>query len=271
MKKAVALVLALVLALGAISAMAETTKVKIGVVGANKYQWEDVIIPNLEKEGIEIELVTFSNYQLPNQALADGEIDLNAFQHYNFMNNWSKENGAELVAIGETFVAPLCLYSNKITSIDEFKDGDTIAIMSDAVNETRALRILETIGLIKISEDAGALLTAADVDLEASKVKLNFFEIEAAFTPSSLNDDTITAAFVNADHATDAGLSSKNALYKEQFDPENETMQGIINIIAARAEDAENPVYLRIVEEYHTDAVKELLETIYLDNYIPMW
>ena len=210
MKKLLAIILALSLCLCAALACAET--VKVGVVGENNEQWEQVIISTLAAEGIEIELVKFSDYIMPNIALAEGEVDLNAFQHYNFMNNWSAENGTELVAVCDTLIAPLCIYSEKYTSLDEVKEGDGIAIMNDVVNEARALRMLEA-----------------------------------------------------------AGLTNDQALYMEQYDPNNPDMHGIINVIAARADRADEAVFARIAEAYHTDEVRELFNTVYKGVYIPAW
>ena len=113
----------------------------------------------LANEGIEIEIVYFSDYVMPNIALAEGDVDMNAFQHYNFMNNWNAENAASygsgkgLAAIGEALIAPLSLYSNVYKSVDEIKKGDTILVMNDVVNEARALQMLAQLGLVKLDEN----------------------------------------------------------------------------------------------------------------------
>lgn len=269
MKKILALALALALCLTCALSLAETTHVKVGVVGENNEQWEQVIIPTLEKEGIEIELVKFSDYIIPNQALADGDVDLNAFQHYNFMNNWSAEHGTELVAVCDTLIAPLCIYSQKYTSLDEVKDGDGVAIMNDVVNEARALRMLEAAGLIKLKDDITELATVADI--AENPKNLVFNEMEAALTASAMSDPSIAIAFLNGTHAKDAGLTNDQALYMEQYDPSNPDMKGIINVIAARADRADDPVFARIAEVYHSDEVRALFDTVYKGVYIPAW
>lgn len=124
------------------------TTVRLGVVGENNEQWTPVI-NRLAEEGITLELVKFADYTLPNQALADGEIDLNSFQHYAYLNNEIKDKGLDLTVIGETVIAPLGVYSERIDSLDQLKEGDQIAIPNDATNEGRALKLLETAGLIK--------------------------------------------------------------------------------------------------------------------------
>ncbi len=269
MRKILAILAALLLALSLTASAQTVTKVKVGVVGENNYQWDDVIIPALKAEGIEIELVKFSDYVLPNQALADGEIDLNAFQHYNFMNKWSQEHGVELVAIAETLIAPLCIYSEKYTSLDQLKDGDGVAIMNDVVNEARALRMLEAAGLIKLADNLDELATVADIT--ENPKNLRFVEMEAALTAAALKDPAIAVGFLNGTHAKDAGYTNDRALLMEQYDPENPDMHGIINVIAARKDRAEDPVLMRIAEAYHTDEVKALFDTVYKGVYIPAW
>lgn len=269
MKKIVSLALALCLCLLSVAALSETTHVKVGVVGENNEQWEQVIIPTLAQEGIEIELVKFSDYIIPNQALANGDVDLNAFQHYDFMEQWSEDYGVELVAVCDTLIAPLCIYSQKYTSLDELQDGDGVAIMNDVVNEARALRMLEAAGLIKLDENITELATVADI-VENPK-NLQFSEMEAALTASAMSDPSIAIAFLNGTHAKDAGLSNDQALYMEQYDPDNPDMHGIINVIAARADRADDPVFARIAEVYHSDEVRALFDTVYKGVYIPAW
>ena len=148
MKKLLSLVLAALFCLSACALAEETpVTVKVGVVGSTNEQWTDVLVPKLAEEGINIEIVTFSDYVMPNIALASGDIDLNAFQHYNFLENWNDENaetyGTKLVPIGETLIAPLSMYSDKYASVDEIQEGDTILVMNDVVNEARALNMLD--------------------------------------------------------------------------------------------------------------------------------
>ena len=275
MKKILAWVLALSLLLcgAAFAEEAEEVHVKVGVVGENNEQWEQVIIPTLAEEGIIIELVKFSDYIIPNQALAQGEIDMNAFQHYDFMNNWNEENsaayGVTLVGLCDTLIAPLCIYSDKITSLDELKEGDQIAIMNDVVNEARALRMLASTGLITLSEDSTELATVADI--AENPLGLEFVEMEAALTPTAMKDPAIAIAFLNGTHAKDAGLTNDQALLVEEFDFDDESMHGIVNNIAVRAGDIDNPVDQRIAEVYQSDEVRALFDTVYAGVYLPAW
>ncbi len=242
-----------------------TTYVKIGVVGENNEQW-DYIAKQLKEEGIEIELVKFADYSLPNQALADGEIELNAFQHYAFLDNQIKESNLELTAIGETIIAPLGLYSKQVTEVAQIKENDKIAIPSDATNGGRALKLLEAAGLLTVDPAAGYLPTVADIT--SNPLKLEIYEVEAANTPSLLPD--VAAAIINGGHAVDNGLVPEtDAIYLETVAEGSDNPY--INIIVARTEDKDNEVYQRIVEAYQSDEVADVIKEAFKGAYLPAW
>lgn len=244
---------------------AEPVKVKIGVVGENNEQWTPVI-ESLKTEGIEIELVKFADYPLPNQALADGDIDLNAFQHHAYLNNAIKDGGFDLTVIGETIIAPLGLYSKTVKSVAEIGDNAKIAIPSDATNGGRALKVLEAAGLIKVNPDAGFLPTKSDITENPKNIDV--IEVEAAQTPRLLED--VTASIINGGHAVDAGFfPQQDAIYLEEVAQGSDNPY--INIIVARTADKDNAVYKKIVEAYQTDEVAKVIEEAYKGAYIPVW
>ena len=153
------------------SSDAQTT-VKLGVVGAI---YEDIWAPAKEKladEGIDLEFVQFSDYVTPNNALANGEIDLNAFQHRIYLQSEIDNYGYEIENIGNTFIIPLNLYSDKVKSVDELKDGDTVAIPDDATNGGRALKVLEAAGLIKLKDGADFNPTVDDIETYNKQIKI---------------------------------------------------------------------------------------------------
>lgn len=243
----------------------EGTTVKIGVVGEQNEHWEPVIAA-LAKEGITVELVKFADYTLPNQALADGEIDLNAFQHYAFLESEIKDKGLKLSTIGESIIAPLGLFSDKITDISEIKDGDKIAIPNDATNGGRALKLLETAGLIKVDPAVGFVPTVNDIT--ENKLNLEFYEVEAANTPSLLPD--VAAAVINGGFAVDAGLSpQKDAIYLETVAEGSDNPY--INIIVARTEDENNELYKKVVDAFRTPEVAKVIEEAYKGAFLPTW
>ena len=141
---------------GETTASQEEVTVRIGLTGTIYEDIWNPIAKELKDEGINIELVQFSDFSLPNAALDSGEIEMNAFQHHAYFNNEVETKGYDISAIGDTFVIAMNLYSDKITDVSELKDGDTIAIPGDASNGGRALKLLESAGIIDIKEDAGA-------------------------------------------------------------------------------------------------------------------
>lgn len=243
----------------------ENTVIKVGVVGENTDQWEPVI-KKLGEEGIKLELVTFSDYSQPNQALADKEIDLNSFQHYAYLNKDIEDRGFDLSVIGETIIAPLGLYSNKIKSLDELKEGDSIAIPSDATNGGRSLKVLETAGIIKVKESAGYTPTLSDITENPKNIK--FVEVEAAQTPRLLDD--VAAAFINGGHAVDAGFNpNEDAIYLEKANEGSDNPY--INVIVARTEDKDNETYKKVVDAYRSDEVAKVIKEQYKGAYLPTW
>ena len=246
-------------------AKAEPVTIKLGVVGENNEQWKPVIAA-LAKENITLELVKFADYTLPNQALADGDIDLNAFQHYAFLKNEIKDKRLELTVIGETIIAPLGLYSKKIKSISELKQGDKIAIPNDATNGGRSLKVLESAGLIKVNPDAGYVPTVNDIT--ENTLKLEFYEVEAAQTSSLLPD--VAAAIINGGQAVDAGyFPATDAIYLDTVAKGSDNPY--INILVARTADKDKELYKKVLDAYRTDEVAEVIKIAYKGAYIPAW
>lgn len=243
----------------------ENKVIKVGLVGETSDQWNPVI-ESLKEEGITLELVNFSDYAQPNQALVDGEIDLNSFQHYAYLNQEVADKGFNLNVIGETIIAPLGIYSNKITSIDELKDGDQIAIPSDATNGGRSLKVLEAAGIIKVNKEAGYTPTLDDITENPKNIE--FIEVEAAQTPRLLED--VDAALINGGHAVDAGLNpSEDSIYLEEV--VEGTENPYINVIVSRTEDKDNEDYLKVVEAFRTEEVAKVIKDVYKGAYIPTW
>lgn len=243
----------------------EEVVIKLGVVGENNEQW-DPVIEKLAEDNIKLELVKFADYSLPNRALNDGEIDLNAFQHYAYLNKDVESNGYKIEAIGETLVAPLGVFSNKIKDLSELKDGDMIAIPNDATNGGRALKVLEAAGVIKVDPAAGYTPTLNDITENPKNIK--FEEVEAANTASLLPD--VAAALINGGHAIDNGLNPKtDSIYLEKVEGGSENPY--INVIVARTEDKDNENYKKVVEYFRTPEVAQKIEEVYKGAYLPTW
>ncbi len=243
----------------------EPVKVTLGVVGEVNEPWDYVIEELKEKENIEVELVKFTDYTTPNNALAEGEIDLSSFQTEIFMDNYNRDHGTELTTIGYTVMAPLGLYSEKITSINELKDGDTIAIPNDVSNEGRALILLQTAGLIKLDPEAGLVPTTEDV--VENRLNLQFQTLESNQTARALQD--VTASVINSGMAVDAGfIPSEDAVFLE---PVTEDSKPYYNVIAALAEDADNEVFQTIVAYYQSEGTAKVIEESSKGSQFPVW
>ena len=240
----------------------QVTVVKVGVVGANNEQW-DTVNKLLEGDNIRCEMVEFAEYKLPNNALDAGEIDLNAFQHKAYLQKEIDDLGYDVSILGDTIVAPLSLYSDKITDVNQLKEGDKIAVPSDPTNEGRCFKILESAGVLEVDPAAGYMPELKDIT--ANPLNLEFVEVEAANTASLLPD--VAAAFVNGAHAMDNGLKLEDAVYTEQAKPGSD--KPYINIVACRTADLDNPVYQKVLAAYQSQETAQAIRDIYQGTYIP--
>lgn len=241
----------------------EVRVVKLGLTGVI---YEDIWNPikeQLAEEGVDLEFVQFSDFSLPNAALDNGEIDINAFQHHAYFNNDTTTNGYNLTAIADTFIIAMNIYSDKITSINELKDGDTVAIPNDASNGGRALKVLESAGIIEIDEAAGANPTVSDIT--AYNVDVEITELGASTIPSVIADFTI--AVVNGNYALDYGIDPETAIFHETDYEDN----SYFCLIAVRAGEEDDPVFNRIVELFQSEQTKAIFEENFGGYFVPAW
>ena len=243
----------------------DTVTVKLGVVGAI---YDDIWKPAqeaLKAEGINLEIVQFSDYVTPNNALANGEIDLNAFQHRIYLQGEIANYGYEIQNIGNTFIAPMSLFSSKISSVSELKDGDIIAIPDDLTNGGRALKVLESAGIITLNPAAGFNPTLNDI--QTYNIGVTIKELKANVIVSALPD--VTAAIVNNNYALDFGLSASDAIFAD----DRLDIEDYWNLIAARTADLSDPdkveIFRKVVEAYQSDATLEVFNTECRGFYTP--
>lgn len=257
--------LSLVLAVTGCSKEKDDNVVKVGVVGESNEMWTPVI-EELKKEGIEVQLVTFSEYKTPNAALDSGEVDLNAFQHHAYLEKEVEDNGYKIESIGDTFISVMNIYSKKITNISEVKEGDKVAIPNDATNGGRALKILEAAELITLDPAVGD--TPEVKDIKENPLKLELVEVDAANVYALLPD--VAIAVINCNYALDNGLDpKKDGIFQDSVS----IYQGdtYFNLIAAKSENAENEVYKKVVAAYQSEAVKEVFADTFKGNYLAVW
>ncbi|AEE45345.1 MetQ/NlpA family ABC transporter substrate-binding protein [Cellulomonas fimi] len=253
----VVLVAALVFALtrpgtdDAAAAEEGATVVRLGTTDVAQPHWE-ILTELAAEEGIDLEIVGFSEYTQPNPALTEDEIDLNAFQHILYLADHNNNTGDDLQPIGSTLIVPLPLYSEKHEDVSEFTKGEQVAIPNDATNQARALFVLEEAGLITFTGEP-KVPTPDDVDTEKSTVVVR--PVEASQTAGLISDPDIAGVIVNNNFATDAGFDLDGYVFAD--DPSSQGAQPYINVIAARPDDVDNPAYQKIVELYHDPKVLE--------------
>lgn len=239
--------------------------VKIGVVGSIYEDIWKAVQVELEEEGIDLEIISFSDYVTPNSALANGEIDINAFQHQIFLESDAAAHGYEIENIGNTFIVPLKLYSNYVTSVDEIKDGDKIAIADDVTIAGRAIKGLAAMGLVNLKEDAG--FSPELDDIESFNVAIEIVQLSSSTIPASLPD--VTAAFTSGNFALDFGLDPEAAI----FDDVTLDEEPYWNLIAARSADLEDAdtvaLYKKIVSAYQSETVLDIFDADFAGVFIP--
>ena len=241
-------------------------KVKVGIIGdSDRIIWQEVI-SKVAEDGIEIELITFADYLLPNQALNDGDLDLNNFQHHAFFDNEVNTKGYKLTAIADTCLAAMNIYSQNISNVSEVKSGDKVAIPNDPSNGGRALKVLQAAGLIKLKEDAPYNPEVSDIAENPLNIEIK--EVDAGSIYSLLPD--VACAVINCNFALSFGLNpSQDAIFEDN--PTNYSGNGYINVIVARTEDKDNETLNKIVKAYQSDEVKEIYATDFKGAYIAVW
>ena len=266
MKKVFAIVLALVLALLPTFALADT--IKIGVTGAFYDDLWAPAIAALAEEGIEVELMQFSDFSLPNNALNGGELDLNAFQHHAYFNNDTTTNGYDLSILADTFVITMNLYSSKYETLEALVEAAdagkklTVVVPNDATNYGRALIVLQDAGLLTLNDDYEG--TPNVENIVESKVELE--PVNASMTYQYLGD--VDAAIINGNYAASYGVDPESAIFFENIDLSNENF---ICVIAVRTADLENETYQRIAEVFCSDVTGEVAHTTFDGFFKLVW
>lgn len=229
---------------------ADSDVVRIGTTESDR-AW-DVFEQKAQEAGITLQITNYSDYSQPNIALAQRQIDVNLFQHLQFLGEYNVANNADLTPIGATQIVPLGLYSKKHKSIADIPAGGEIAIPNDPSNQARALFVLESAGLVKLSSDSLAP-SPADIDRGASKVKVT--PVDAAQTALSLA--SVDGSVINNTYLERSGVDPLSALFKD--DPSSPGAEPYINTFVTRAEDKADPTYQRLVEIWHDPEVQQAL------------
>ena len=240
------------------SAGGETTTITVGASPAPHAEILEVAKDILAEQGITLEIQQFTDYVMPNNAVEDGSIDANYFQHITYMNDFNEENGTHLVSVAEIHYEPFGLYAGKTDSLDALADGAQIGVPNDATNEARALLLLEQEGLITLAEDAG--LTATVLDIVENPKNLEIVEMEAAQLPRQLA--SLDMAVINGNYATEAGFSSAaDALAAE--DADSEAAQTYANVLVVKEGNEDTDVTKALTAALKSQKVKDYITETY--------
>ena len=235
----------------------EGTTLKVGATPAPHAEILEVVKELLAEEGITLEIAQYNDYVQPNNAVEDGSLDANYFQHITYMNQFNADNGTHLVSAAEVHYEPMGLYAGKVASLEELPDGALIGLPNDATNEGRALLVLQQEGLITLAEDAG--ITATINDIVDNPKNLEFSEMEAAQLPHRLAD--LDMAVINGNYAIDAGLNMADALAIESA--EGEAAQAYVNVLAVKEGRESDPAIQALAAALCSDEVKAFIEENY--------
>ncbi|MCC3682306.1 dipeptide ABC transporter glycylmethionine-binding lipoprotein [Staphylococcus epidermidis] len=240
-------------------------KVTIGVASNDTKAWEKVK-ELAKKDDIDLEIKHFSDYNVPNKALSDGDIDLNAFQHFAFLDQYKKAHkDTNIEALSTTVLAPLGIYSDKVKNIKDVKKGAQVAIPNDVSNQARALKLLESAGLIKLKKNFG--LNGTTKDIESNPKDLKIKAVDAQQTARALSDVDISV--INNGVATKAGKDAKkDPIYLEKAS--SDAVKPYINVVAVNSKDKDNKPYKKIIELYHSKEAQKALKEDTKDGEKPV-
>ena len=247
------------------AASGETVKLKVGATPAPHAEILEQVKPILAEQGIDLEIVQYNDYNTPNDAVEDGSLDANYFQHITYMNDYNEKNGTHLVNAGTIHYEPFGLYAGKTASIDALADGAQIAVPNDATNEARALLLLEQEGLIKLADGVG--INATTLDIVENPKNLDIVELEAAQIPSRLAD--VDLAVINGNYAIDAGLNISDALAIEAAD--GTAAEAYANVVAVKEGNENNEAIKALIAALKSDTIRDYIDETYAGAVVPLF
>ncbi|MEN3930207.1 MetQ/NlpA family ABC transporter substrate-binding protein [Microvirga sp. W0021] len=242
------------------AAAQEKTKLKLGVTAGPHAEIAEFIKPLAAKAGLDLEIFVFNDYVIPNQALADGDLDLNSFQHKPYLDKHSADKGFKFAVIGQTVTFPMGFYSKKYKNWEQLPDGATLAIPNDPTNGGRALLLLQSKGILKVDPKVGLIPTVLDVT--ENKKNFKILEVEPAQTIRTLED--VDAAGVNTNFVVaNGGNPVKDAILIEGRDGP------YANVLVVREADTDKPWIKPLLAVYHSDEVKKFVDEHFKGSVIP--
>jgi D-methionine transport system substrate-binding protein len=246
----------------ALAGTAHAETIKVGVTPGPHAQVMEAVKPIAAKKGLDIQIVEFSDYVVPNAALEAGDLQANSFQHQPYLDNQVADRKFKIESVGSTVNFPMGVYSKKYKSWDAIPTGASLSIPNDPTNGGRVLLLLRDKGVLKLKDGVGFKPSIADITENTKKLKI--VEIDAAQTPRTLDD--VDAAAVNTNYATQAGLDPvKDAILRE--DPKGP----YANVIAVRSADKDKPWVKILVESYQSPEIRDFITTKFKGAVLPAW
>lgn len=242
-------------------AQAQTQKLKIGVTPGPHAQIMEIVKPIALEKGLDLQVIEFTDYVVPNQALDAGELDANSFQHKPYLDNQVKDRGYKIEVAALTVNFPMGVYSKKLKTIADLKDGATASIPNDPTNGGRALLLLADKGLLKLRDGAGLKVTVADIVDNPRKLKI--VEVDAAQSVRALDD--VDMAAINTNYAIEAKFDPTQALLRE--DPKGP----YVNLIAVRTADKDKPWVQTFLDAYRSPKVKAFVDEKFKGAVLTAW
>lgn len=239
--------------------------IRVGVQSGPEYEIAKVAKEVAKEQyGLEVELVQFNDYVMPNEALQQGDIDANAFQNKPYLEVQAEQRGYNLAIVGNTFVYPLAGYSKKIKSLDELQDGSTVIIPNDRTNGGRSLLLMENVGLLTLKDGVGLLPTLADIVDNPRNLKI--LELEAPQLTRALDDQNVTVAIINNTFAAQIGLSAyQDGIFVEDKD------SPYVNLIVSREDNKDTEKVKNFVKAYQSPEVEAAAEKQFQGGAIKGW
>ncbi len=267
MKKIIAIILtfAFVLALSACGTKNNDKTIIVGATPAPHAEILEIAREILAEEGYTLVIREFDDYVLPNEAVEDGSILANYFQHITYMNDFNAVSGTHLVSVAGIHYEPFGIYAGKCGSLAELPDGARIAVPNDATNEARALLLLQQEGLIKLKDGTG--LSATKSDIVENPHNYEIVELEARLLPTTLQD--VHIAVINGNYAIDAGLKVADALAVEAAD--GAAAEAYVNVLAVKEGNENNEAVLALVKALQSERVRAYIENTYGGAVVPLF
>jgi len=243
----------------------EDNKVKVAInTGPDEAIWQVVQKVAKDKYNLDLEVISFNDYVLPNEALRNKDVDANAFQSLPYLEDQTKERGYKFAVVGKTFIFPIAAYSHKIKNIKELQDGATVTISNEATTLGRSLLLLQAQGLIKLKEGVGYLPTTLDIIENPKKLKL--VEVDTPQLTRTLDDPNVSLSIINTNFSAQAGLSAaRDGLFME------DAASPYVNALVAREDNKDSEKVQKLKDAFQSQQVADKAQEVYKGDAIKAW